>query len=135
MIDISKIQSSSLTPGIQDLGALPDIVSTFNGTIPAKGTLTTTIPIPFPNSKVMSLIKVNISGGKAGAFWFPVIAGLTILDYNPAISSNYGILAYVTGSGSGRVLNLVFVNDLNNATQALPNLTITVRAHLYNFAW
>lgn len=130
-IDVSKIQSSSLAPGLQDLGAISDTTITYSGNIPAKGTTSTSIPLNFSTNKVISLIRINIVGDGIDTIWFPLMGNLSV--YSSA--GNYIMYFTVQSSATGRVVNVLFVNNVSNAIVTVPTLTITAHAHLYNFAW
>lgn len=129
--DITKIQNSSLTPGLQDLGAIPDVVLNFSGTIPINGILTATMTIPFGKSNVISLIRVNVSGGNLGQYWQPIMGSAGMYDQ----PGKYFMYFSVQSSALGRQINIQFVNETVGATVVLPNLAITAHAHLYNYPW
>lgn len=136
-IDLSKMQSSNLTPGLQDLGAIPDVTQTLTGTIPIGGKLTFTIPLNFSTNKVISLIKLNVSGGNFGAYWFPVMGSLGLLDYTnlAARTGGYYMFFTVQSAAGGRQITAQLGNHTVGATVTIPTLTVTVHAHLYNYAW
>lgn len=133
--DISKTQNSSLTPGITSISEPLTFTKTFSGTIPIGGSLSTTIPLTFGRSDVMSLIKVNISGGNVGGLWFPVTGFAGIQDFTNlgAATGGYYMLFTVTSTSSGRTMNIEFINETSGATVVLPTLTITVEASLFDY--
>ena len=127
------MQSSSLTPGIQDLGPIPDVTYTYSGTIPTGSTLSTSVVLPFSKSKVLSLIKFNVSGGSAGNYWFPLNSPVSI--YENLVSNAYAVSLIVQSDPSGRKVNIVFTNKNAAAPCPLPTLTFTFSAHIYNYSW
>jgi hypothetical protein len=135
-LDPSKIASLSETPGIGTVAGSPlTFQTTFSGTIPIGSSLSTTLPLTFARTDVMSLTRVNIAGGHVGALWFPVTGFAGVLDalvVSP-ISSAYYMLFTITASGTGRTLNIEFINETVGATVALPTLTITAVVHLYDY--
>lgn len=133
--DITRIQSSSLTPGITSLGEPLTFTKTFSGTIPISGSLTTTIPLTFGRSNVMSLTKVNVAGGNVGSYWFPVPGFAGIVDYTNlgAVTGGYYMLFTITSTSSGRTMNVEFINETVGATVVLPTLTITVEVSLFDY--
>lgn len=130
-IDPGKIQSSSLTPGLQDLGSAPEATITYSGTIPAKSYLQTTIPLVFPHGNVIGSVRLHITGtGRTvDNYWFPINGTYQI------IVPQYIIFVTVGPTTNGRLVTLKFVNNLNNAPVTLPTLTITADAHMYNYPW
>lgn len=135
--DLSKSQSSSLTPGLQDLGAIPDVTQTFSGTIPISGQLYATIPLNFTTNKVISVIKINITGGNLGQYWFPIQGYLGLMDYVNLVarSDAYYMLFTVQSASGGRQINVQVANGTVGATVTLPTLTFKVHAHLYSYGW
>lgn len=130
LIDYSKLRSSSLLPGLQDLGSVSNSI-TYSGTIPVLGSLTTTLPLAFSSNKVLSLIKMNVTGAGCDTYWFPVIGSLGLFS----VDHKYFIYVTVESYSGGRQLKIQFVNNTVGSTVTVPSLTFTATAHLFNFPW
>ena len=135
--DLSKSQSSNLTPGLQDLGSIPPVTQTLSGTIPIAGSLSTTIYLNFPINQIISLVKINVSGGNLGAYWFPIMGTLGLLDYTnvAGLSGGYYMYFTVQSSSTGRQITVQVANRTVGGNVTIPTLTFTVNAHLYNYSW
>lgn len=131
--DLSKLQASSLTPGITTVGEPLSFSTTFSGTIPINGSLTTTLNLVLPGVDLMANIRVNVTGGNIGALWFPITGATVITGEKNSIGSGYSMLFTVTASSSGRVLNIAFLNRTAAATVTLPTLTINAVVQPYTF--
>lgn len=133
-LDITKLHSSSLTPGLQDLGSIPDTVLNYSGSIPIASINTATMTLAFPTNKVISLIKINIVGAGVDSLWFPLIGSTGILTTTGVSGATY-IYFTVQSSGGGRQINIQFVNDTAASVVTVSNLVITAHAHLYSYGW
>lgn len=136
MVDISKLAANSQTPGIGTMANNPLTFSTgFSGTIPISSSISTTLPLTFPRTDIMSLVKVNVTGGHLGSLWFPVTGAAGLLDaltVSP-LANAYYLLFTVIASATGRTLNIEAINETVGSTVALPSLTITATVHLYEY--
>lgn len=128
--DLSKIRSSSLLPGLQDLGSVTNSKS-FSGTIPVNSHLSTTLSLSFPRNDVISLVKFNILGEGIDSYWFPITGALGLF------SSDHKFYVQITvqSATGGRQLNFAFANNTVGSTVTLPALTLTATAHMYSFPW
>lgn len=134
-IDLSKLHSSSLTRGVTTIGDPLTFTKSFSGTIPVSSSLSTTIPLTFGRSDVMSSTRVNVTGGNVGSLWFPVRGATGVLDFlTPSTSSGgYYMLFTITSTSSGRTMNVEFINETVGSTVVLPSLTITVVVKLFDY--
>jgi len=136
--DLSKVQSSSLTKGLQDLGTVTTS-ATYTITMPTAGSIVTqTLPLNFKRSDVMSVMRVNVVGHHLGSYWFPLMSSLTLFDgtiVGNSISNGYAMYFLVQGTTTGRNINIQFVNETVGASVTTPALTITIIARLYSYPW
>lgn len=134
--DVSKVQSSSLSPALQDLGAVPNVIYNYpGGVIAAGGVYVFTVVIPFTRNNIISLIKVNISGGAYANYWFPIIAQRTVWDQTINTSGGVLVVMNVKSDPGGRAVTVQLLNWLNNAAVTAAPATFTFSAHMYNYPW
>lgn len=128
-IDLSKLQGASFMPGLTTIGLpLPFQTVIPAQPIPIGSSIQTTLSLILPKVDAMTSIRVNILGGNLGAFWFPVtgfFGALDALSVSP-LQFAYYILFTVTGTPTGRNLNIEVINETAAAIVNIPTLTINV---------
>lgn len=129
--DLSMIQSSSMFPGLQNIGS-SDTTLTINGPIANQANLIGNSRIFFPK-QCMAVIRVNLpdAPGDLSAKWFPVIG--TVQLYNATAGSSWYLTLYTLPDPNGRSVFFDFIsNELVNTT-TLTNFRIHLYAHLYTY--
>lgn len=133
-LDLSKTQAYTGLSGLIDLDTVNSTPLTVTGLVlPTGGGVSGVynIPLNYSSSSVISLINVTVSGASAGIsdYTFPLIGELSLYDY----PNNYSMYFVVTSATAGRNIQLQFANQTVSTSVTVPNLTINVHAHLYEY--
>ena len=134
-IDLSKVQAASFLPGLQNIGTAT-ATALVSGTMPGSGTspnlgyLIGNFVIPFPESDILSDIRVTLpnASGQLASRWFPVMGSIELVDY----TIGFTLILDVLSNSSGRQINFNFVNS-NASSYTFTNFPIDISAQLYTY--
>lgn len=139
MTDFTKINATSLWPGLQNVGTTSG-TATITGTINASpdtsgGSLCSNmvgaVQMQLPDPSVVSALRVNLpdANGDLATKWFPLFGTTELTDRTAA----WKLILYVGSYEFGRV---IYFNFVSLSTSAITiNQRLNIYGHLYSYAW
>lgn len=135
-LDLTKLQATSLMPGLQNSGQIKGSV-TLSGTLsPSPSTTYTSntvgkIIIKLPDPSVVSIFRVSLpsANGDLATEWFPLIGVVELTD----LTAEWRLILYLQSDPAGRAISFNFVNLQNNLTNL--NVQLDYYAHLFSYPW
>lgn len=131
-INLNLVQSASALAGLRDMGTVDTSGSVSTRVLVSPGdTYDQDINIPLSKLDAPSIVRINPTGMSApiSTYWYPICGVLTIND----ITAGIIYIFTLTSASNGRNLHFRAYNNKAAASATIPNLTISIHAHLYDF--